>query len=89
MGITKSSEPMLHLKLSDLRDGHDIQFQLTTAALAADMTPALQVETRVTVETGDGSLHDRFVGMNAIINDVFFGLISNDTQLTRFGGKLP
>lgn len=87
MKITKSSEPMLHLKLSDFRDGHDIQFQLTTAVLAADMKPALQLETRATADVGEGSLNDKFVGMNAIINEVFFGLIA-DAELSRFGGKL-
>lgn len=84
--ITKSSEPMLHLKLSSFLNGHDVQFQLATA-LGANMKYALQMETRANTEVGDGSMNDKFVAMNEVVNQVFFDLIT-DAELSRFGGKL-
>lgn len=89
MDITKSPDPALQFRIACIREGHNIQFHLNSAALATDMRPAVQVEMRATGEVGDESLHDRFIRMNEIINDVFFGLIGQDTKYGRFGGTLP
>ena len=64
MKITKSSEPMLHLSISDLKDGHHIQLQLPTAVVDADMKPALKMETRVATDLGDESPKEKFSRMN-------------------------
>lgn len=83
--ITKSAEPILHLKLAEVRESHEVHFQMTSALLAAGLAPAIQIETRATTDAGDGPLRDKFVAMNAVVNDVFFDMIE-PAEWARFGG---
>lgn len=85
LSVTKSREPMLNLSIIEARDGFEVLFQMSTSALGPNGEPAVQFETRTSAEVGSASIRDRFIEMNQVVNQVFFGMI-NDSDGRRFGG---
>lgn len=87
VGVAKSSEPMFNLNLIDARDGYDVLFQMTSSALGPSGEPAVQLETRTSAELGTSSIEQKFVAMNDVVNEVFFGMIDDAaSKWQRFGG---
>jgi uncharacterized protein (TIGR04255 family) len=81
-----TDEPTVNLSLVGQRDGYQVQFGLTNVVLAADMSPALKIETRVTASASPDP-RATLASMNASANDVFFGTVSKN-EFHRFGGEI-
>jgi uncharacterized protein (TIGR04255 family) len=81
-----TEEPTVSLSLDGERAGFRLHFALTSAVLAADMSPAIQIETRVTAHEPGNDMRKTFEAMNTVANEVFFETVSR-TELKRFGGQ--
>ncbi len=81
-----TEEPTVNFSFSGQRDGFQLQFGLTNAVLAADMSPTVQIETRVTANDVGADLRRTFEAMNAVANEVFFETAGGQPQ--RFGGQI-
>lgn len=85
--IAKSAEPIVNLNVIEGRDGHEVLFQMTNAALGPGGQPSVQLETRTSAPCEGDELADRFTAMNDVVNEVFFGMIDDAASgWTRFGG---
>ncbi len=80
-----AEDPNVTLVLAGEREGFQLQFALTNAPLAPDMSAAVQIETRVTTRQAVADDQETFVKMNALANDVFFESLA-DSEYGRFGG---
>jgi hypothetical protein len=85
--IARSAEPIVNLNVIESRDGHDVLFQMTNAALGPGGQPSVQLETRTSAPCEGGELADSFRAMNDVVNEVFFGMIDDAASgWARFGG---
>lgn len=81
-----TEEPTLHLSLVGRRGEFQVHFGITNAVLASDMSPGVQIETRVTAgPSPDTRL--TLSSMNELANNVFFGTLDK-SELHRFGGLI-
>lgn len=87
LSVTKSGEPMLNLNIVEARDGYEVLFQMTNSALGPNGEPAVQFETRTNAEVGNVSIREKFLAMNDVVNEVFFGMLDDAASgWRRFGG---
>ena len=78
----------MNLALVGERGGFQLHFGLTSTVLSADLSPAIQLETRVTAPATGDDTRKTFEAMNAVVNEVFFEMIAS-TALERFGQGEP
>jgi len=72
--VIKSAEPSIQMKLFEVRETLEVHFQIASALAAADLTPAIQMETRAAGDVGQFALRDKFLALNAAVNDIFFDM---------------
>ncbi|MGA3122902.1 MAG: TIGR04255 family protein [Polyangiaceae bacterium] len=82
-----TEDPSVTVSFEGEREGFQLQFGLTNAVLAPDMSAAVQIETRVTTRHAVSDDRETFVKMNALANQVFFESLA-DAEYARFGGLI-
>lgn len=82
-----ADDPTVHVSFAGEREGFLLQFGLTNAVLGADMSSAVQMETRVTARDVGANPRETFVAMNRVVNSIFFETIP-ESEFYRFGGTV-
>jgi uncharacterized protein (TIGR04255 family) len=80
-----TADPSVNLAFVGVRGGFDLQFTMTNAVFASDMSPAVQIETRLMAKDMGIAAPATFAAMNGVANDIFFETVA-EPELSRFGG---
>jgi hypothetical protein len=84
--VTKSTDPTIHMKVFEVRETHEVHFQIASAHAGVDLTSAVQMETRAAGDVGPLGLRDKFLALNDAVNEIFFEML-DPNEWKRFGGR--